>query len=271
MKELISVSNPIVKAAADLKQKKYRNEQQAFLVEGLRFVEDVVQCELVRQLFVLHEFEEIESARVNRVVELAVLKGAEVYAVSEAVMKKIADTETPQALTAVATKPQTTLDVLSKSKKQLLVLDRIADPGNLGTMIRTADAAGVGGVVLLAGCTDAFAPKVARSTMGSLLHIPIVEGISETDFLQWIQSCGYELLVTCLEDAENLYQTDLKGKIAMVIGSEANGASAGLLAAASKKVYIPMEGKAESLNAAVAAGAVMFECLRQRLADSGKL
>ena len=107
--------------------------------------------------------------------------------------------------------------------------------------------------------------------MGSLLHLPVAEGVSETDFIKWAQQSGYELLVTCLANAGSLYETDLQGRVAVVIGSEAEGVSESLLAAADKKVFIPMEGQAESLNAAVAAGIVMFECLRQRLACKGKL
>lgn len=270
MKELSSVSNPIVKAAAELKQKKYRAEQQAFLVEGLRSVEEAVSGGIVRQLFVLKDNKEV-SARQAATVAAAAAAGAELYAVTEQVMKKIADAETSQALTAVAARPVATLAELAAVGGAVLVLDRIGDPGNLGTMIRSADAAGISGIVLLAGCTDAFAPKAVRATMGSLLHLPITEGVSEVDFISWAHANRYEILVTCLEDADSLYQTDLQGRVAIIIGSEAEGASDGLLAAASKKVFIPMEGRAESLNAAVAAGIVMFECLRQRLAGKGKL
>ena len=258
MKELSSVSNPIVKAAAELKQKKYRTEQQAFLVEGMRSVEEAVNCGIVKQLFVL-KGTKTASARQAAIIAAAAAEGVELYEVTEPVMKKIADTETPQALTAVV------------AGGIVLVLDRIGDPGNLGTMIRTADAAGISGVVLLAGCTDIFAPKAVRSTMGSLLHIPVAEGICEADFISWARKNGYEITVTCLENADSLYQTDLQGPVAVVVGSEAEGVSDGLLEAAVKKVFIPMEGQAESLNAAVAAGIVMFECLRQRLAGKGKL
>lgn len=270
MKELSSVSNPVVKAAAELKQKKYRTEQQAFLVEGLRSVEDAVKYGTVKQLFVLQENKAV-SMRQAAVVEQAALAGAELYGVTEQVMKKIADTETPQSLTAVVAKTRAALDELASAGGTVLVLDRIGDPGNLGTMIRSADAAGISGVILLAGCTDVFAPKAVRATMGSLLHLPVAEGVSETDFIKWAQQSGYELLVTCLANAGSLYETDLQGRVAVVIGSEAEGVSESLLAAADKKVFIPMEGQAESLNAAVAAGIVMFECLRQRLAGKGKL
>ena len=290
MKELSSVSNPIVKAAAELKQKKYRTEQQAFLVEGMRSVEEAVNCGIVKQLFVL-KGTKTASARQAAIIAAAAAEGVELYEVTEPVMKKIADTETPQALTAIVAsclpleayanfvrqhvgsvaRQSAALEELAAAGGIVLVLDRIGDPGNLGTMIRTADAAGISGVVLLAGCTDIFAPKAVRSTMGSLLHIPVAEGICEADFISWARKNGYEITVTCLENADSLYQTDLQGPVAVVVGSEAEGVSDGLLEAAVKKVFIPMEGQAESLNAAVAAGIVMFECLRQRLAGKGKL
>lgn len=272
MKELSSVSNPIVKAAAELKQKKYRTEQQAFLVEGMRSVEEAVNCGIVKQLFVL-KGTKTASARQAAIIAAAAAEGVELYEVTEPVMKKIVDTETPQALTAVVARQSAALEELATAGGIVivLVLDRIGDPGNLGTMIRTADAAGISGIVLLAGCTDIFAPKAVRSTMGSLLHIPVAEGICEADFISWARKNGYEITVTCLENADSLYQTDLQGPVAVVVGSEAEGVSDGLLEAAVKKVFIPMEGQAESLNAAVAAGIVMFECLRQRLAGKGKL
>ena len=135
----------------------------------------------------------------------AAAEGVELYEVTEPVMKKIADTETPQALTAVVAKQSAALEELAAAGGIVLVLDRIGDPGNLGTMIRTADAAGISGVVLLAGCTDIFAPKAVRSTMGSLLHIPVAEGICEADFISWARKNGYEITVTCLENADSLY------------------------------------------------------------------
>lgn len=265
MKELVSISNPVVKAAADLKQKKHRQAQKSFLVEGLRSVDEAMKCGKVRQLFVMtgpgHK-----AVGSDELIKSATESGAELYAVSEQVMKKIADTESPQILTAVAAKPSHSLENLQNKSGTILVLDRISDPGNLGTIIRTADASGIDAVVLLEGCTDAFAPKAVRATMGSVLHVPIIEGIAEQDLIVWASSEGYELLATCLDGAESLYTTKLKNKIAIVIGSEAVGVSDELLKAAKKKVYIPMDGQAESLNAAVAAGVVMFECLRQRLA-----
>lgn len=137
MKELTSVNNPVVKDAADLKQKKNRAEQNAFLVEGLRSVEEAVSYGTVRQLFVLAAAKTPDEARMQAIVGQAAAAGADLYSVSEQVMKKIADTETPQALTAVVTKQTSSLDELTALGGTILVLDRIGDPGNLGTMIRT--------------------------------------------------------------------------------------------------------------------------------------
>lgn len=157
------------------------------------------------------------------------------------------------------------LDEFLASGKMLLVLDRVTDPGNIGTMLRTADAAGVGGLLLLQGCADIYAPKTVRASMGSLFHLPVLSGLSEELLVQAARKAGYELLVTCLDGADNLYKADLQGRLAFVMGNEANGVSPALLAAADKRVFIPMQGRAESLNVAMAAGIVMFEALRQKL------
>ena len=226
--ELTGLQNPMVKAAAELKQKKYRQQQGLFLAEGLRTVEEAVRYGAVQSIF----YTAIEDDRTRAVLE-------------EAAGKR--------------------LDDFLASGKMLLVLDRVMDPGNIGTMLRTADAAGVGGLLLLQGCADIYAPKTVRASMGSLFHLPVLSGLSEELLVQAARKAGYELLVTCLDGADNLYKADLQGRLAFVMGNEANGVSDALLAAADKRVFIPMQGRAESLNVAMAAGIVMFEALRQRL------
>jgi tRNA G18 (ribose-2'-O)-methylase SpoU len=151
----------------------------------------------------------------------------------------------------------------ASSYRPLVVLDRVQDPGNLGTIIRTADAVGAAGLVLLKGTADAFAPKVVRSSMGSLFHLPVISEVSEEELLAWCKKAGYTLAACCLDGAGDLYQTDLTRKLALVLGNEAGGVSETLEAAAGIKVRIPMPGKAESLNVAMAAVVVLFEGLRQ--------
>lgn len=259
--ELTGLQNPVVKAAAELKQKKHRQQQGLFLAEGLRTVEEAVREQAAESIF----YTPIEDERTRAVLEEAAAQQVKLYCVSEAVMKKIADTETPQGIIACCRMQEARLEELLASGKMLLVLDRVGDPGNVGTMLRTADAAGIGGVVLLKGSVDAYSPKVVRSTMGSLFHVPVLSGISEEAFVRAAQRAGYQLLVTALDGADNLYKAELSGRIAFVMGNEAGGVSSSLLQAADKRVYIPMLGRAESLNVAMAAGIVMFEALRRKI------
>lgn len=257
--ELTGLQNPLVKAAAELKQKKYRQQRGEFLAEGLRTVEEAVAFKAAQQIF----YTATEDERTLQLLEQAAYMQLKLTCVSEAVMKKIADTETPQGIIAVCRMQEQPLEQLLASGKLLLVLDRVGDPGNIGTMLRTADAAGVGGIILLKGTADIYAPKTVRSSMGSLFHVPVLSGVAEQEFIANAKKAGYQLLVTALDGADNLYQADLKGRLAFVMGNEAGGVSASLLQQADKRVFIPMRGKAESLNVAMAAGIVMFEAMRR--------
>ena len=259
--ELTGLQNPVVKAAAELKQKKYRTQNGLYLAEGLRTAEEAVAYKAVETLF----YVDTDDDRTMRLLEDAAMQNIKLVCVNENVMKKIADTETPQGIIAVCKMRQPKLENLLASGKMLLVLDRVGDPGNIGTMLRTADAAGIGGLVLLKGCADIYAPKTVRSSMGSLFHIPVLSGVSEQEFVSAAKKAGYDLLVTCLDGADNLYKADLSGRIAFVMGNEAGGVSETLLEKADKRVYIPMAGRAESLNVAMAAGIVMFEALRRKV------
>lgn len=257
--ELTGLQNPLVKAAAELKQKKYRQQRGEFLAEGLRTAEEAVAFKAAQQIF----YTATEDERTLRLLEQAAALQVKLVCVSEAVMKKIADTETPQGIIAVCRMQEKPLEQLLASGKLLLVLDRVGNPGNIGTMLRTADAAGVGGIVLLKGTADIYAPKTVRASMGSLFHVPILSGVAEQEFIDNAKKAGYQLLVTALDGADNLYQADLKGGLAFVMGNEAGGVSTTLLQQADKRVFIPMRGKAESLNVAMAAGIVMFEAMRR--------
>lgn len=257
--ELTGLQNPLVKAAAELKQKKYRQQRGEFLAEGLRTAEEAVAFKAAQQIF----YTATEDERALKLLEQAASMQLKLTCVSEAVMKKMADTETPQGIIAVCRMQEQPLEQLLASGKLLLVLDRVGDPGNIGTMLRTADAAGVGGIILLKGTADIYAPKTVRSSMGSLFHVPVLSGVAEQEFIDNAKKAGYQLLVTALDGADNLYQADLKGRLAFVMGNEAGGVSASLLQQADKRVFIPMRGKAESLNVAMAAGIVMFEAMRR--------
>ena len=265
MELITSVNNQRVKDVANLKLKKYRTESGMFFAEGLRAVREAVTYAEVYDLF----FSAAEEEKLDDILKTAKEKGIRLYQADDKVMAKLSDTKTPQGVLAVIRIPDHDLQKLrpgaaSDNNAPVIILDRVQDPGNLGTIIRTADAVGALGVILLEGCVDAYSPKVVRASMGSLFHLPVVQDIFPEEVLTWCYRNGYEPAATAMKGAANLYKTDLSKKMAFIFGNEANGVSEELQAAAETRLFIPMEGQAESMNVAMAAGVVLFEGLRQR-------
>ena len=279
MELITSVNNQRVKDVANLKQKKYRTESGTFFAEGLRAVQEAVEYAEVTDLF----FTAAEEEKLHDILIKTKEKGARLYKADDKVMAKLSDTKTPQGVLAVIRIPEQSLLKLRpgawqrKTEKQcqsagieidnnapVIILDRIQDPGNLGTIIRTADAVGALGIILLEGCVDAYSPKVVRASMGSLFHLPVVQDVFPEEALTWCYRHGYEPAATAMQGAANLYKADISKKMAFIFGNEANGVSEELQAAAETRLFIPMAGQAESMNVAMAAGIVLFEGLRQR-------
>ena len=295
MELITSVNNQRVKEVANLKQKKYRTESGTFFAEGLRAVEEAVQYADVTELF----YTEAEAGRLDEVLKAAgnvpadtkeksenkknannnnagtakkrneAANGIRMYQVDEKVMAKLSDTKAPQGVLAVIRTPEQNLRQLrpgtaSDNNAPVIILDRVQDPGNLGTIIRTADAVGALGLILLEGCVDAYSPKVVRASMGSLFHLPVVQDVTAEEALTWCYRNGYEPAATALKNAQNVYKADISKKMAFLFGNEANGVAEELQAAAETRLFIPMTGLAESMNVAMAAGIILFEGLRQR-------
>ena len=274
MEIITSVNNARVKDVANLKQKKYRTESGAFFAEGLRAVKEAAQFADMTDLF----FTKTEEEKLRDIIKIAEAKGARLYTVDEKVMAKLSDTKTPQGVLAVIKMPENDLQQLRTNvfaqkaasgfeldnNAPVVILDRIQDPGNLGTIIRTADAVGALGIILLDGCADAYSPKVVRASMGSLFHLPVAQDVTAEEALTWCYRNGYEPAATALRNAQNVYKADISKKMAFIFGNEANGVAEELQAAAETRLFIPMAGLAESMNVAMAAGVILFEGLRQR-------
>ncbi len=260
--EISSVRNPLVKEAAALKQKQERQRQGLYLVEGLRQTEEAVAAAAACKLFYLPEAY-VQQPRLAALLEKAAAQGLELIPVSEAVLKKIADEKTPQGVLALCRIAEPPLAELFAQGRLVVVLDGVADPGNVGSILRTAEAAGAGGGVLLAGCADLYAPKTVRSTMGALHYLPCVSNVSEEELVAAAQEAGYELAACAPKGGRSLYKANLRGRLAVLLGNEAQGVRPSLLERAGEKLYIPMPGRAESLNVAAAAAVVLFEALRQ--------
>jgi TrmH family RNA methyltransferase len=233
---------------------KERHETDAFLVEGVRLVEEAVNSNWPMR-FIL--FDEILSERGRLQVEGLRSRGIEVEEVSTNIMKSLSETETPQGILAVLHESPIPIP---KSLNFILIPDQIRDPGNLGTLLRTAAAAGVQAVLLPPETTDAFAPKVLRSGMGAHFRLPI-HSMNWDEIEQHVT--GLKVYLADM-DGQSCWETDLHQPVALIIGSEAEGASESARKLANGKISIPMSGNVESLNAGVAGSVLMFEVMRQR-------
>jgi len=237
-----------------LGRSKERREAGAFVTEGVRLVEEAVKANWQCR-FALYD--ETLSERGKAQVESLRLRGVDVEEVSASVMKSISETETPQGILAVL---EFTNLPIPNSANFILIPDQIRDPGNLGTLLRSAAAAGVQAVLIPPETTDAFAPKVLRSGMGAHFRLPI-HTMSWDEIAKTTE--GLQVYVADM-DGVSCWEADLHQPIALIIGSEAEGASESARKLTNGRVSIPMSGKTESLNAGVAGSVLMFEALRQR-------
>ena len=254
---ITSADNARIKEVIRLNTKsKERRERGLFAAEGRKlFLE--TPPELREQVFVSASFEEREQE---------LLRDCSYEVVDDRLFVKMCDTKTPQGIMTVARMPHYDREELVAGPviPLLLLLEDVQDPGNVGTILRTAEAAGVTGIFLSGKCADLFQPKVIRATMGSVFRVPfcVEEDLCETAV--WLSGQEVGLYAAALEGSESFYQNSYTGPCAFLIGNEGNGLSAGLIKTAGHCVRIPMSGRVESLNAAVAAAVFLYEAKRQR-------
>ncbi|MBL8101524.1 MAG: RNA methyltransferase [Anaerolineales bacterium] len=254
---ITSNHNPKIKLIrALLSRARDRREAGAFVVEGVRLVEEAVNANWPMR-FVL--FDESLSERGRSKIESLMSLGVDVEEVSTSVMKAISETETPQGILAVLNEFQLPTP---ESPNFILIPDQIRDPGNLGTLLRSAAATGVGAVLVPPETTDAFAPKVLRSGMGAHFKLPI-HSTNWEEIERIVKSTNLQVLIADM-DGQSCWEIDLRQPVALIIGSEAEGASESAQKLANRKISIPMSGMVESLNAGVAGAVLMFEVVRQR-------
>lgn len=260
---ITSVRNDQVHLVQSLiKRGKTRKEEGLFVVEGIRICREL-DPEDVKILYVSENF--LESAK--DIPETAQwLRRFRYETVTLPVMKAMADTQNPQGILALARQKSYELkDLIPKDEPAcLIVLETLQDPGNLGTIIRAGEGAGVTGVIMDETTVDLYNPKVIRSTMGSAFRMPFVYTDSLADACETLKKAGIRLYAAHLNGAESYEKADYTGPCGFLIGNEANGLTDETAALADACVKIPMKGKLESLNAAVAASVLMFEAARQR-------
>jgi len=251
-----------------LKTEKGREKEEKFLIEGLHLCQEAYSSGWDVQL-VLFSSEFGESAAEEKLIQQFSKKGTEIFRTKKKEIEKLTDTETPQGIMAVVQKEKFTLnkDFLKKASL-LLGLDNIRDPGNLGTMIRTADAAGADGVLLSKGCVELYNPKVIRSTMGSIFHLPMIENLDLPEVIPDLKEAGFKIIVSEVHEGKDYTEVNYPEKTCLIIGSEVSGISKEISNLADERIKIPILGKAESLNASVAAGVLLYEIVRNKRGTS---
>ena len=247
MKRIDSVKNPQVKMWKKLHTKKERDKNGLFLVEGYHLVEEALRTkQMVKELIVSEEVDIPSGWDVND-VSLTV--------VASDIMKAISDTETPQGIAAVCYQQKN--DHIPENANKILLIDAVQDPGNLGTMLRTADAAGVELVVVGTGSVDLYNSKVIRSTQGAIFHLPVIKGQLE-EIIPTLKNRGISVYGTSLTNAKPYMDVQPNHSFALLVGNEGSGVADSLLEQTDENLYIPIYGKSESLNVAVAAGILLY-------------
>ena len=249
METLTSLKNTKIVSWRSLKDKKGREEQHAFLVEGVRMVREALSSSFTVQALLLRE---------DYVPDFSLPCDIPSFMLPAHVFQSVCDTRTPQGIAAVLEMK----DHQAVSGARLIALDNVQDPGNVGTIIRTADAAGFDGVLLSPDCADLFSPKVLRSTMGSVFRLGFSFPSSLPDALSEFKMEGYSVLSSQLDGESFFDRAGVSSRFVLVVGNEGNGVSDPVKALATHRLCLPMRGGAESLNVAVAAGIMMYDLAR---------
>ena len=265
VKEVTSLSNPLVKDIKALALKKFRDQQSAFLAEGLKLIIDALDLGWSIKTLVFAK-SAIGQPLVEKVAARTVAAGGMVLEVSEKVLTAITRRDNPQMVVGVfAQRYKPLKDVRPTGNDVWVALDRVRDPGNLGTVIRTADAVGAKGIILVGETTDPFSIETVRATMGSVFAVPVVKSSPEA-FLAWRRTFPGLVVGTHLKGAVDYRSIDYSSKpVLLLMGNEQQGLPDGLAESCDRLLRIPQAGRADSLNLAVATGVMLFEIRRNAL------
>lgn len=254
MKEITSVHNPQVQFLRDLQKAKNRRAAGVFLAESVKMVREALSLSLCRTLVI----DAKRTADYADLIDMAQARGCEVLLVTAAIMQAISEQKTPQGVcctVAIAQQPE------ELTGRLIVAMDGVQDPGNVGTILRTADAAGFDGALLSGACADLYSAKTLRATMGSVFRVPVRRVDDLPQELEKLRAQGYAVVATELGGAD-FYANCPHEKAVLVIGSEGSGVSQAVRDVATHHLALPMRGGAESLNAAVAAGIMIYEMAR---------
>lgn len=260
---ITSSSNPTIKEVKSLYRKKERWAKKSFLVEGIKIVEECIDNNYpLSNIIFSHELRSISG---GEGLWQKIRTYDQLIKVPDRLYREISDMENPQGVMAIAIFKQNSIEeIYDKGNPFLLLLDQIQDPGNMGTIIRTADAFGIDGIIVTEGCVDIYNPKVVRSTMGSIFRVPIYHTLEGRKIIEELKKKNLKIYSTSLKGDRFIQDVDFNRPSLLIIGNESKGVSHSLEVLADNLIKIPMIGAAESLNAAIASSIIMYEAVRQR-------
>ena len=257
---ITSKDNELIKNIKKLKDKKYRDERNEFIVEGIKMVGEAIKEEAnIKNIIICDDC--YNNCEIPSELKYEIAKRKIIY-VSQKIFDSITDVTNPQGILAVVEKNK--VNDIDYKQDFFLILDDIQDPGNIGTILRTADSINLNQIIVSSKTADAFNPKVVRSTMGAIFRINVIVCEDLSSVISQLKKHKVKIAATDLKTDKSIYDVDYK-KTAVIIGNESNGVSEKLLERADVKIKIPMTGKTESLNAAVATGIILYEKQRQEI------
>ena len=256
---ITSKDNETIKHIKKLKEKKYREEYKEFIVEGIKMVEEAIQENAKIKTIIICDDCKTQGSIPNELMyDIAKLNC--IY-VAEKIFSTITEVINPQGIMAIIEKPENKENEIDYAESNYLILDNIQDPGNMGTILRTADSLNIKQIIVSKGTADIYNPKVVRSTMGAIFRIKVVEVENLVKTIKEMKKNGIKVYATDLATDKSIYDVNYE-KSAIVIGNEANGVSKEVLEESTERIKIPMLGKTESLNAAVATSVILYEVFR---------
>lgn len=259
-------SNPTVKFMRSLRDKKHRRRERRFLAEGLRLLTDARECGIVPELLAMAT-NRTPHPLLDALEQGVVANGGEVIEMDADILAKVTGKDNPQSVAGVFVEPATELNAIRREDAQIwLVAQALRDPGNLGTMLRTGDAVGAGGLILLDDCADPFSVEAVRASMGAVFTQRIATA-SWDEFLPWLRGGAGQLVAASLREPSDYRTAPYEAPCFLMVGNESQGLPEPYEAACDLRVQIPMRGRADSLNAAIA-GAVLAYAALAKLAPS---
>jgi RNA methyltransferase, TrmH family len=262
-REITGFSNPIVKRVRSLRDKKHRKAEGAFLAEGLRILTEAMDAGALPHM-IWHAPETADHPLVVKLTQATEAAGGEVFVTSADILAKLSGKDNPQSVLGVYPEHLTSLEKIDRSNAPIwIVAERLRDPGNLGTILRTGDAVGAGGLILIDDCTDPFSVEAVRASMGAIFTQKIVAARWE-DFIAWLRNGAGQLVGTSLNTETDYQAPTYASPTFLLVGNESQGLPLDYEAQCDLLVKMPMMGNADSLNAAMATAVMAYEVLNQR-------